>query len=562
MDIEEKKVVAFVFGQHKKSRFQKRKEEREAKRRKAEVETARVYDAFAASFAAPAPSAAGGRKSFVAAGAAPTTAKGQMDSLLQEIAGGETASVAPALRAAPAVDVANFAPGPNVVAAPKPSRAIDAMLDEFKMRAAQGRAEAPRSVVAGSDRSRNSFSGNAGSDACSTNLFVGNLAPSVTEEVLLREFSRFGPIVSTKVIWPRTAEKRAEGRNNGFVAFKTRRDAEDAAAAMDGRVLPGHGTQRHMLRINWGKAVGASVLANARAMTVPAGGALVPGADSAAPMSVEQLLRASAAAAAAGPQQGGCTTVPADTPARRIVRVATPRDARRAALIVRVAKSVAADGGALEARLRVLAASAEERHALRFLDADASGSAVDDEHAFYRWRVAAFVMGASDIEWRTAPFQMFRNGKWWVPPALPVGGQAAAPGSGAAAAAAAVAGGGRKRSRADSRDGGDDAKSREYRTGAERERELSRRHGLSGPRLSKRRRDALRTMLSDLAISRTGVVSFSFIYRYILRESCSQFDSLPLTSLTIPHHGRATRWASAFKTLRRRKTSCRSWLTR
>ena len=26
----------------------------------------------------------------------------------------------------------------------------------------------------------------------------------------------------------------------------------------------------------------------------------------------------------------------------------------------------------------------------------------------------------------------------------------------------------------------------------------------------------------------------SFMYRYILRESCSQFDSLPLTSLTIP----------------------------
>ena len=25
----------------------------------------------------------------------------------------------------------------------------------------------------------------------------------------------------------------------------------------------------------------------------------------------------------------------------------------------------------------------------------------------------------------------------------------------------------------------------------------------------------------------------SFMYRYILRESCSQFDSLPLTSLTI-----------------------------
>ena len=30
-----------------------------------------------------------------------------------------------------------------------------------------------------------------------------------------------------------------------------------------------------------------------------------------------------------------------------------------------------------------------------------------------------------------------------------------------------------------------------------------------------------------------GVGTFSFMYRYILRESCSQFDLLPLTSLTI-----------------------------
>ena len=36
------------------------------------------------------------------------------------------------------------------------------------------------------------------------------------------------------------------------------------------------------------------------------------------------------------------------------------------------------------------------------------------------------------------------------------------------------------------------------------------------------------------------VVSLSFMYRYIVREPCSQFDSLPLTSLTISHHGRAS----------------------
>ena len=33
-----------------------------------------------------------------------------------------------------------------------------------------------------------------------------------------------------------------------------------------------------------------------------------------------------------------------------------------------------------------------------------------------------------------------------------------------------------------------------------------------------------------------SVGTCSFMYRYILRESCSQFDSLPLTSLTISPH--------------------------
>jgi hypothetical protein len=45
-------------------------------------------------------------------------------------------------------------------------------------------------------------------------------------------------------------------------------------------------------------------------------------------------------------------------------------------------------------------------------------------------------------------------------------------------------------------------------------------------------------LMSQLSAAGDGDVGrvageFSFIYRYILRESCSQFDSLPLTSLTI-----------------------------
>jgi hypothetical protein len=43
---------------------------------------------------------------------------------------------------------------------------------------------------------------------------------------------------------------------------------------------------------------------------------------------------------------------------------------------------------------------------------------------------------------------------------------------------------------------------------------------------------------------RGGQVSFLFMYRYMLRESCSQFDSLPLTSLTISPASSAIRTAS------------------
>jgi ankyrin repeat protein len=56
--------------------------------------------------------------------------------------------------------------------------------------------------------------------------------------------------------------------------------------------------------------------------------------------------------------------------------------------------------------------------------------------------------------------------------------------------------------------------------------------------------EALELLLSrDAAVDMTaskkadGVGECSFIYRYIVRESCSQFDSLPLTSLTISRDG-------------------------
>lgn len=56
-------------------------------------------------------------------------------------------------------------------------------------------------------------------DPFTTNLYVGNLAPEVDEEVLRKEFARFGTICSVKVMWPRDDDQRRRGRNCGFVAY-------------------------------------------------------------------------------------------------------------------------------------------------------------------------------------------------------------------------------------------------------------------------------------------------------------------------------------------------------
>ena len=52
-----------------------------------------------------------------------------------------------------------------------------------------------------------------------SNLYLGNLAPSVSEASLVRIFARFGEVESVKVMWPRTEEERRRGRNCGFVKF-------------------------------------------------------------------------------------------------------------------------------------------------------------------------------------------------------------------------------------------------------------------------------------------------------------------------------------------------------
>lgn len=77
-------------------------------------------------------------------------------------------------------------------------------------------------------------------DPTTTNLYIGNLNPTVTENDLCDIFGRFGPLASIKIMWPRTDEERARNRNSGFVAYMSRIDGDRALKVLNGMEYRGY----------------------------------------------------------------------------------------------------------------------------------------------------------------------------------------------------------------------------------------------------------------------------------------------------------------------------------
>lgn len=120
---------------------------------------------------------------------------------------------------------------PSIVP-PKPAvRQLDQLLEEFK--AQESSFFIPEPSPYRQHQSNLHSSGKDSADyGLSTNLFINNLPPSATEEVLKSMFCRFGKVDSVKIMWPRTEEELARKRNNGFVNFATREDAADALVCL------------------------------------------------------------------------------------------------------------------------------------------------------------------------------------------------------------------------------------------------------------------------------------------------------------------------------------------
>ncbi|KAJ3480042.1 hypothetical protein NLI96_g8641 [Meripilus lineatus] len=134
---------------------------------------------------------------------------------------------------------------------------------------AKTKSEIPRGPPSSHGRSVTSiaaYEGQSGSkdrgDPETSNVFVANLPPHVTEQSLGNFFARVGPVGSVKIMWPRgdgtqgpgadmTATRRSKNAGlSGFVSFMKRRDAEAALREFDGFEWGGS-----LLRVGWSKAV-------------------------------------------------------------------------------------------------------------------------------------------------------------------------------------------------------------------------------------------------------------------------------------------------------------------
>ena len=234
-------------------------------------------------------------------------------------------------------------------------------------------------------------------DSLTTNLYIGNLHPTVNEDLIARTFSVHGAIASVKIMWPRTDEERARERNSGFVQFMERRSAERARNALDGVTLA-----ERQITISWGKpcAKPARALYPATMATADGGFSAVAGfgiTDSGAMVSIKT-----------GASQ---YPIPPGSANLRIV-IKPPSDAAVMTAADRVAEFVKADGWALE---QLILEREMTNPMFAFLHETKS-----PDHAYYRWRAYSLAQGDTLEKFRTEPFRMYEKGPIWQPPDCPI----------------------------------------------------------------------------------------------------------------------------------------------
>ncbi|KAG2171985.1 hypothetical protein INT43_001462 [Umbelopsis isabellina] len=403
--IAQSKLQAFSLGVHKKTPFQRHKEELEQKKKKESEEAAKVYADFVASFDNERNGGMG--PAFVKSGATmlPAPASSNVFNRKQPykpmpfVKAGQ--SVTPNPLATEPLDAVEDNTKEEEEKAKKLSKAqkkrnLDTFLEEIKREQEdrEGRLKHARvgrgfgSSNAGSATNLTLQADRPGShdvgDNTTTNLYLGNISPNVNEAMLCRDFAVFGPIASVKIMWPRTQEEKDRNHNSAFISFMKRPDAEKAIKAMDGKDLHGN-----LLRVCWGKPVPI-------------------------PMKPIFALERSAGALPSGlPFNAQITTIGSGVVSkpRSEIQVVKPEDTQQLKLIHRTIERVLVHGQNFEA---ALIGREWNNPGYSFLTNNNT-----PEHVYYRWKLYSLLQGDSKHHWRSEPFQMFAEGPWWIPPEIP-----------------------------------------------------------------------------------------------------------------------------------------------
>ncbi|KAK7925510.1 hypothetical protein WMY93_007820 [Mugilogobius chulae] len=233
----------------------------------------------------------------------------------------------------------------------------------------------------------------------STNIYISAISPKMNEELLCKEFGKYGPLASVKIMWPRNDEERNRTSNRAFVAFMTRKDAERALAALEGKIVMGF-----EMKLGWGRPARIPP----QPLYTPMGvRAIPPPPPSGLPFNAQPRDRFRNDFTK---PLGGSKAEFEKTLSEAIVKVVIPTDRNLLFLIHRMIEFVVREGPMFEA---IIMNREKNNPKYRFLFDNKS-----QDHVYYRWRLYSILHGESPTKWRTSDFRLFRGGSVWRPPIL------------------------------------------------------------------------------------------------------------------------------------------------
>ncbi|XP_043913231.1 U2 snRNP-associated SURP motif-containing protein-like [Protopterus annectens] len=238
-------------------------------------------------------------------------------------------------------------------------------------------------------------------DPHTTNIYIGNINAKMDEEMLCKEFGKFGPLASVKIMWPRTEEEKARDKNCGFVAFMSRRDADRALKTLNGKVIMGF-----EMKLGWGKPVPIPP----HPIYIPPGMMehTVPPPPSGLPFNAQPKERLKNPEVPVPPINSKEEFDQILSEA--VVKVVIPTERNLLCLIHRMVEFVVHEGPMFEA---IIMNRELNNPMFRFLFENKSPA-----HVYYRWKLFSILQGDAPNKWRTEDFLMFKNGSMWRPPPL------------------------------------------------------------------------------------------------------------------------------------------------